>query len=97
MVPDIASAYKGRMKVADLDTAEEVAIFEKTKSEIEAAGIEFANDLDVVRVTMDPPTLEDTMPDLERGDQGCPESMLGGAGQDPVFCDEKHGGNASKI
>lgn len=66
MVPDIASAYKGRMKVADLDTAEEVAIFEKTKSEIEAAGIEFANDLDVVRVTMDPPTLEDTMPDLER-------------------------------
>lgn len=66
MVPDIASAYKGRMKVADLDSAEEIAIFEETKADIEAAGITFTNDIDVVRLTMDPPTLDDTMPDLER-------------------------------
>lgn len=66
MVPDIASAYKGRMRVADLDSAKEIEIFEKTKADIEAAGINFTNDLDVVRVTMNPPTLDDTMPDLER-------------------------------
>lgn len=66
MVPDIASAYKSRMKVADLDSAKEIEIFEKTKSDIENAGISFRNDLEVVRVTMDPPTLDDTMPDIER-------------------------------
>ncbi|MDD2957964.1 MAG: corrinoid activation/regeneration protein AcsV [Lachnospiraceae bacterium] len=66
MVPDIASAYKSRMKVADLDSAKEIEIFEKTKADIEAAGIEFKNDLEVVRVTMEVPSLDDTMPDNER-------------------------------
>lgn len=65
-VPDIASAYKSRMKVADLDSAKEIEIFEKTKTDVENAGISFGNDLEVVRVTMNPPTLDDTMPDLER-------------------------------
>ena len=49
MVPDIASAYKSRMKIADLDSAKEIAIFEKTKSDITEAGISFENDLDVIR------------------------------------------------
>ncbi|MDO5346276.1 MAG: corrinoid activation/regeneration protein AcsV [Lachnospiraceae bacterium] len=66
LVPDIASAYKSRMKVADLDSAKEIEIFEKTKADIEAAGISFKNDLEVVRVTMAPPSLDDTMPDIER-------------------------------
>ena len=35
LVPDIASAYKSRMKVADLSTREEIAIFENAKREIE--------------------------------------------------------------
>ena len=65
-VPDIASAYKSRMKVADLDSAKEIEIFEKTKADVAAAGILFGNDLEVVRVTMHAPTLDDTMPDLER-------------------------------
>lgn len=65
-VPDIASAYKSRMKVADLDSAKEIEIFEHTKADVESAGIEFKNDLEVVRVTMNPPSLDDTMPDLER-------------------------------
>jgi len=65
-VPDIASAYKSRMKVADLDSAKEIEIFEKTKTDVGNAGISFGNDLEVVRVTMTPPTLDDTMPDLER-------------------------------
>lgn len=65
-VPDIASAYKSRMKVADLDSAKEIEIFEKTKADVAETGIDFENDMDVVRVTMDPPSLDDTMPDLER-------------------------------
>ncbi|MDO4275729.1 MAG: corrinoid activation/regeneration protein AcsV [Eubacteriales bacterium] len=66
LVPDIASAYKSRMKVADLSSKEEIAIFENAKSEIELTGIQLSNSLDVVEVTMDPPTLDDTMPDNER-------------------------------
>lgn len=66
LVPDIASAYRSRMKVADLDSAEELKIFEKTKADIASAGIEFKNDLDVVEITMEEPSLDNTMPDNER-------------------------------
>lgn len=66
MVPDIASAFKSRMKVADLSSKDEIKIFEHTKESIELAGIELSNSLDVVEVSMDPPTLDDTMPDNER-------------------------------
>ncbi len=66
LVPDIASVYKSRMKVADLSSREEIAIFEKAKREIELTGIVLNNSLDVVEVVMDPPSLDDTMPDNER-------------------------------
>lgn len=66
LVPDIASAYRGRMKVADLDSAEEIQIFEHTKAELAQAGIVFENDLQLVTVTLGEPTLDDTMPDNER-------------------------------
>ena len=66
LVPDIASAYRSRMKVADLGSAEEIQIFEKTEQDISEAGIKFKNDLEVIRVTMNPPSLDDTMPDNER-------------------------------
>ena len=66
LVPDIASAYKSRMKVADLSSKGEIAIFENVKSDIELAGIELTNSLDVVDVKMSPPSLDDTMPDNER-------------------------------
>lgn len=65
-VPDIASAYRSRMKVADLSSPEEVAIFDNAKADVEAAGIVLKNDMEVVDVTMDVPSLEDTMPDNER-------------------------------
>ena len=65
-VPDIASAYRSRMKVADLSSPEEVAIFDNAKADVEAAGIVLKNDMEVVDVTMDTPSLEDTMPDNER-------------------------------
>ncbi len=65
-VPDIASAYRSRMKVADLSSPKELEIFERTKAEIEAAGIPFGNNLSAVTVGMEPPTNDDTMPDNER-------------------------------
>ncbi|MDO4299389.1 MAG: corrinoid activation/regeneration protein AcsV [Lachnospiraceae bacterium] len=66
LVPDIASAYRSRMKVADLGSTEELQIFEQTKADIAEAGIGFKNDLEVVAITMDVPSLDDTMPDNER-------------------------------
>ena len=52
--------------VADLSSKEEIAIFEKAKHDVEMAGIELTNSLDVVELKMDVPTLDDTMPDNER-------------------------------
>ena len=75
MVPDIASAYRSRMKVADLSSKGEIAIFENVKSDIELAGIELTNSLDVVDVKMSPPSLDDTMPDNADPfrEDGCPQ------------------------
>lgn len=66
LVPDIASAYKSRMKVADLSSPEEVAIFDRAKQDVEEAGIAFENDFSVIELVMEEPTLENTMPDNER-------------------------------
>ena len=65
-VPDIASAYRSRMKVADISSEKELAIFNSTKAEIEEAGIEFKTNLSSVTVEMDAPSMDDTMPDNER-------------------------------
>lgn len=66
LVPDIASAYKSRMKVADLSSPEEIRIFHRATEEIKAAGIEFRNSFQVIEVQMEEPSLDDTMPDNER-------------------------------
>ncbi|MBQ6875875.1 MAG: DUF4445 domain-containing protein [Lachnospiraceae bacterium] len=66
LVPDIASAYRSRMKVADLSSPEEIKIFEQAKADMLEAGIEFHNSFCVQTVEMDEPTLDDTMPDNER-------------------------------
>ena len=66
-VPDIASAYQSRMKTADLSSPEEVAIFENIKKDIEASGeIPFTNRFCALQLSMDAPSEEDTMPDIER-------------------------------
>ena len=82
MVPDIASAYQSRMKTADLSTGEEVAIFTRLEEDLKAAGGDFSNDFMETEVTMEEPTLEDTMPDTERltmaleGALGCDKVCL---------------------
>ena len=65
-VPDIASAYQSRMKTADLSTGKEVAIFEELQENLKAAGVEFVNDFMALDLQMAEPTLDDTMPDVER-------------------------------
>ena len=65
-VPDIASAYRSRMKTADLSSGEEIAIFEQLLSGVREAGIALENRFEAVALTLDEPTLDDTMPDNER-------------------------------
>ena len=65
-VPDIASAYQSRMKTADLSSPKEVAIFQAAQEDLKARGIELTNGYRSVVVSMDAPTLDDTMPDNER-------------------------------
>ena len=66
LVPDIASAYQSRMKTADLSSAKEVAIFTETIESLKRSGISFENDFLALQLTLDEPSLEDTMPDNER-------------------------------
>ncbi len=65
-VPDIASAYRSRMKMADLSSPKEIAIFEDLKTQLQEAGMTFGTDIQALPITMDEPSLDDTMPDNER-------------------------------
>ena len=65
-VPDIASAYQSRMKTADLSSPKEVAIFKAAQEDLQARGIKLENGYRSVVVSMEEPTLDDTMPDNER-------------------------------
>lgn len=73
-VPDVASAFKNRMKVADLSSHDEILIFEQAKKEIEEAGIVFENNFEVISLNLEMPTLDDTMPDNERVIRGIKEA-----------------------
>lgn len=65
-VPDIASAYKSRMKVADLSDEKETAIFNSTVSAVRDAGVGFTAKLQTVRLDMDAPELHDNRSDVDR-------------------------------
>jgi len=65
-VPDIASAYQSRMKTADLSSPKEIAIFEECQAQLKECGIHFENSFRSLVLTLNEPTLDDTMPDNER-------------------------------
>ncbi len=65
-VPDIASAYQSRMKTADLSSPKEIAIFEDCQAQLKNSGLSFENPFRAVVISMNEPTLDDTMPDIER-------------------------------
>ncbi len=54
-VPDIASAYKSRMKIADLSDEKETAIFHKTMASVRDAGIAFETSLKVLALDLGKP------------------------------------------
>ncbi len=66
LVPDISSAYRSRMQVADLSSGRELALFESLHNELLAAGISRERAVSVLPLTLDAPALTDTMPDNER-------------------------------
>ena len=66
LVPDIASAYQSRMKTADLSSPKEIAIFKSTEANLRASGIGFTNHFRSAVISMAEPSLDDTMPDIER-------------------------------
>ena len=66
LVPDLSSAYRSRMQVADLSTGREIAIFEQLTGGLLAAGVSKAYAVAVLPLTLGAPTLADTMPDNER-------------------------------
>ncbi len=65
-VPDIASAYQSRMKTADLSSPKEIAIFEDCQQQLKASGISFENGFRAVELYLEEPSLDNTMPDIER-------------------------------
>ena len=66
MVPDVASAYRSRMKVADLSSPDEVAVFNTLQASMEEAGLRRESGICSLPVRMEAPTPADTMPDIER-------------------------------
>lgn len=78
-VPDVASAFKKKMKIANLDSKEETAIFEEAKRELEGAGMHMKNAMELLSVTMEKPSLDNPMPDNERLERAV--RQMTGAGQ----------------
>ena len=66
LVPDIASAYKNRMKIADLSSPAETAVFLELKKNLEASDLMHGCGIRTIAINLEPPTLDDTMPDNER-------------------------------
>ena len=66
LVPDIASAYRSRMKTADLSNPREIAAFEEAREALLRSGADFSNDYQALVLEMAEPSLEDTLPDNER-------------------------------
>ena len=66
MVPEAASAYKSRIRTADLSAGEEALRLRDQLRCLEQAGIALENRFRAFEVTMDEPTLDDTLPDNER-------------------------------
>ena len=65
-VPDIASAYRSRMKTADLSSGEELELFRSVGAALAEAGLGVDSGVSVVAVAMDGPVAGDGLPDNER-------------------------------
>lgn len=66
LVPDIASAYRNRIKATGFSSAEEKAFLAELAVKMQEAELGRSSGLESFRLQLDPPTLNDTMPDNER-------------------------------
>lgn len=65
-VPKTATSYQSGMRISDLSSPEETAIFEATFEDIRQASIPIENGFSILDLDMEPPTVENPMPDNER-------------------------------
>jgi len=66
LVPETAGAFKSGIRSADMSSPKEVEIFRHAQSALSEAGIVKDNGFGLVELSLDAPTLSDTMPDNER-------------------------------
>ncbi len=65
-VPESASAFRSGIRTADLNDPAVLHAFDEVQARLEAAGVSGNPSVRSLVVRMDPPTLDDTMPDNER-------------------------------
>ena len=66
LIPDIASAYQSRIKTADLSDEAEIRIFTSMCGQMDNVGLGIAHRFEVLTLTLDEPSSDDTLPDNER-------------------------------
>jgi len=66
LIPDIASAYKGRLKVSDLSSQAEKAVFMLLQDRLCASGLKYGCGIKELVLKLERPALDDAMPDNER-------------------------------
>ncbi|MDR2502105.1 MAG: 2Fe-2S iron-sulfur cluster binding domain-containing protein, partial [Oscillospiraceae bacterium] len=66
IVPDIASAFKSRLRVTDMSSPLEMRIFNEIQDNMKSAGLKKNSGFFSIQLELSPPTLSDTMPDNER-------------------------------
>ncbi|MCF0132870.1 MAG: DUF4445 domain-containing protein [Blautia sp.] len=66
LIPDISFSYINSMKTADLNSPEEILIFDNARRNLQMSGLEPKNGMDIIALDLAEPSLEDTMPDNER-------------------------------
>ncbi len=74
LVPDIASAYRSRIKTADLSDEKEIRIFKELEEQMRGVDLGISHPYGCIVVSMPEPTLEDTMPDNERLEKAVTEA-----------------------
>ncbi|MDR1065292.1 MAG: ASKHA domain-containing protein [Oscillospiraceae bacterium] len=66
LVPDVASAYKSRLRVTDMSSPLEMSIFNELQDSLHGAGLKMHSGYYSAPLELEPPSLDNTMPDNER-------------------------------
>ena len=77
LVPASASAFRANINPADLSGGRELEAFSALQDGLRGAGISTKNRFRSVLLTLSAPTLDDTMPDIERLERALSETLGG--------------------